>query len=454
MPSHPKRGGSTSAGRAPEETEMAERTLAVIMAGGMGERLRPLTDVRAKPAVPFGAIFRIIDFTLSNCINSGIRQILVLTQYKSRSLSRHLSTGFNFLSQRLDEFIEEIPAQMQLGSQWYKGTADAIRQNRRYIDSVAPGHVLILAGDHIYKMDYRKLHKFHLERGAGLTVSVIRVPAATAANQYGVLEVDETGRIVGFEEKPKEPKCIPGTADCLASMGIYIFDAKVLNEWLDNDLVDFGKDVIPAMVKAGEPIYAFDFSTLNQIEDYVAISRDGIRVKELRTTDDSGYWRDVGSLDSYWQANIDLVSAKPAFSLYGERWPFFRCPTFFPPAKFVHEAGSRTGMAVNSIVAEGVIVSGAHVRASVLGAGTFVHSHALVEHSVIFGGTIHKETLLETSIGRNCRVRNAIIDRNVTLHEGTMIGYERADDERRGLKTHPIAGSSDYVVVVARDTVL
>jgi len=433
---------------------MPERTLAVIMAGGMGERLRPLTDVRAKPAVPFGAIFRIIDFTLSNCINSDIRQILVLTQYKSHSLSRHLSTGFNFLSQRLDEFIEEIPAQMQLGNQWYKGTADAIRQNMSYIGAVGPDHVLVLAGDHIYKMDYRRLRRFHLERGAGLTVSVIRVPAAVAAGQYGVLEADERGQIIGFEEKPQEPKCLPGSDLCLASMGIYIFEADTLREWLDNDLVDFGKDVIPAMLKAGAPVYAFDFSTLNKIEDYVFVTRDGTWVKELQPTEDSGYWRDVGTLDSYWQANIDLVSAKPPFSLYGEQWPFFRCPTFFPPAKFVHEDGRRTGMAVNSIVAEGVIVSGAHVRASVLGAGTVVHSHALVEYSVIFGGTIHKERVLETSIGRHCRVRNAIIDRHVTLREGTVIGYDRAGDERRGLKTHPIAGRNDYVVTVARDTEL
>jgi glucose-1-phosphate adenylyltransferase len=433
---------------------MSDRTLAVIMAGGMGERLRPLTDVRAKPAVPFGAIFRIVDFTLSNCINSDVRQILVLTQYKSHSLSRHLSTGFNFLSQRLDEFIEEIPAQMQLGSQWYKGTADAIRQNMGYIGAVGPDHVLVLAGDHIYKMDYRRLRQFHLERGAGLTVSVIRVPAAMAAGQYGVLEVDETGRIVGFEEKPAEPKCLPGSNLCMASMGIYIFDARTLRAWLDNDLVDFGKDIIPAMLRAREPVYAFDFSMLNRIEDYVFLTRDGTWVKELQPTEDSGYWRDVGTLDSYWQANIDLVSAKPPFSLYGERWPFFRCPTFFPPAKFVHEDGRRTGMAVNSIVAEGVIVSGALVRASVLGAGTVVHSHAVVEYSVIFGGTIHKERLMETSIGRHCRVRNAIIDRHVTLREGTVIGYDRADDERRGLRTQPIAGRSDYVAVVARDTEL
>jgi glucose-1-phosphate adenylyltransferase len=433
---------------------MGNRTLAVVMAGGMGERLKPLTDVRAKPAVPFGAIFRIIDFTLSNCINSEIRQILVLTQYKSRSLSRHLTSGFDFLPHRLDEFIEEIPAQMQLGNQWYKGTADAIRQNFSFIDNIAADNILILAGDHIYKMDYRLLRQFHNENGAALTVSVIRVPASVAAGQYGVLEVDEQGRIVGFEEKPKEPKCLPGTTDCLASMGIYIFENEALHRWLNNDLLDFGKDVIPAMVKAGEPVFAFDFSVKNVIEDFVVMPRGDRREKELRPTEDSGYWRDVGTLDSFWQANIDLVSVKPPLSLYGERWPFFRSPTFFPPAKFVHEEGGRTGMAVRSLVAEGVIISGGLVRASVLGAGTVVHSHALVEYSVLFGGQMHKDRILETSIGRHCKVRNAIVDRNVTLREGTVIGYNRVDDEARGLKTVTIAGTNDYVVTVGRDTVL
>ena len=433
---------------------MAQRTLAVIMAGGMGERLRPLTDIRTKPAVPFGAIYRIIDFTLSNCINSDMRQILVLTQYKSHSLSRHLTTGFNFLSPRLDEFIEEVPAQMQSGNHWYKGTADAIRQNLPFIDSVGADEVLILAGDHIYKMDYRLLSRFHREHSATLTVSVIRVPAAQAAGQFGVLEVDARGRIVGFEEKPEHPKCIPGTTDCMASMGIYIFENKTLHQWLDNDLLDFGRDVIPGMVAAGEPVFAFDFSILNQIEDYVVVSTAEQRIKTLCKTEDAGYWRDVGTLDSLWQANLDLVAVKPPFSLYGERWPIFRSPTFFPPAKFVHEEETRTGMAVRSIVAEGVVISGARVRTSVVGAGTFVQSYALVESSVIFGGEVHRDLVLETSIGRHCRIRNAILDRHVTLREGTLIGYDRAEDERRGLKTACIPGSEDYVVVVPRDTVL
>ena len=433
---------------------MAQRVLAVVMAGGMGERLRPLTEIRTKPAVPFGAIYRIIDFTLSNCINSDVRQILVLTQYKSHSLSRHLTQGFSFLSPRLDEFIEEVPAQMQSGNHWYKGTADAIRQNLHFIDSVSADHVLILAGDHIYKMDYRLLHKFHDEREARLTVSVIRVPAAEAAGQFGVLEVYHTGRIIGFEEKPEHPKCIPGTTDCLASMGIYMFENQALHHWLDNDLLDFGKDVIPAMVAADEPVYAFDFSALNQIEDYIVESTKEQRVKRLCLTEDAGYWRDVGTLDSFWQANLDLVAVKPPFSLYGERWPIFRAPTFFPPAKFVHEEEFRTGMAVRSIVAEGVVISGGLVRNSVVGAGTFIQSYALVESSVIFGGEVHRELVLETSIGRHCKIRNAILDRHVTLREGTVIGYDRGEDERRGLKTAPISGTDGYVVAVARDTVI
>jgi len=303
-------------------------------------------------------------------------------------------------------------------------------------------------------MDYRLLRQFHNDHEAKLTVSVIRVPATQAAGQFGVLEVDGTGRIIGFEEKPEHPKCIPGTTDCMASMGIYIFENKSLHRWLDNDLLDFGRDVIPAMVAAGEPVFAFDFSIQNQIEDFVVESRGGHRVKRLCLTEDAGYWRDVGTLDSFWQANLDLVAVKPPFSLYGEHWPIFRSPTFFPPAKFVHEEESRTGMAVRSIVAEGVVISGGLVRESVVGAGTFIQSYALVEASVIFGGEVHRELVLETSIGRHCRIRNAILDRHVTLQEGTIIGYDRADDERRGLKTASIPGSDAYVVAVGRDTVL
>lgn len=434
---------------------MSKEVLAVVMAGGAGERLRPLTDVRAKPAVPFGGIYRIIDFTLSNCINSGVRQIYILTQYKSHSLSRHLQTGWNFLSRRLDQFIDEIPAQMQLGNRWYKGTADAIRQNMSFIEESAPRLVLILSGDHIYKMDYESMCRFHDDQKACLTVSVVRVPAEVAKGQYGVLEVDSHNRIVGFEEKPANPKTLPGTNECLASMGIYVFNYDSLRKNLQNDYEDFGKHVIPAMIKAGEPVFAYDFTERNRLAEYEYESRDGRRVKEMvPRASDSDYWRDVGTLDSYWLANLDLVAAQPKFNLYGERWAIFNCPQHFPPAKFVHEVAQRTGMAINSVIADGVIISGATVRNSVLGPGVYVHSFGLIENSVLMGGSIQGGLITETNIGRGCRIRNAIIDKNVMMAEGTVIGHNRADDEKRGLKTQTIGDTSDYVVVVPKDMVL
>jgi len=424
------------------------------MAGGAGERLRPLTDVRAKPAVPFGGIYRIIDFALSNCINSGIRQVYVLTQYKSHSLSNHLKAGWNFLSRRLDQFIDEIPAQMQIGSRWYKGTADAIRQNMSFIERANPRLVLVLPGDHVYKMNYSLMRRFHDEKKACLSISVVRVPAAQARGNYGVLEVDRDGRVMSFEEKPLAPKVIPGTEDCYASMGVYIFNYETLRKSLANDFEDFGHAVIPAMVAANEPVYAFDFTTKNVVEDFQFSTRDGRRVKELVPRgSDSDYWRDVGSLDQYWLANLDLVAAAPRFNLYGEKWAFFNCPLHFPPAKFVHESPGRTGMAVNSIVADGVIISGALVRSSVLSAGIYIHSYALVENSVLLGGSIKGGIITETSIGRGCKVRNAIIDKNARFAEGTSIGYDRAADEARGLKTQPLP-NGDYIVVVPQDTVM
>ncbi|MGI5861001.1 MAG: glucose-1-phosphate adenylyltransferase [Myxococcales bacterium] len=433
---------------------MVNDVLVMLMAGGMGERLKPLTDVRAKPAVPFGGSYRIIDFTLSNCINSGLRQIYVLTQYKSHSLSNHLRAGWDFLSRRLDQFIDEIPAQMQLGDRWYKGTADAIRQNMNLVERSPAKLVLILSGDHIYKMDYRLMRRFHEERNAGLTVSVIRVPCDQAAN-YGVLEVDDQWRIVGFQEKPAHPKTLPGTNLCLASMGIYLFGRDSLRRWMAEEIDDFGRHVIPAMVSSGEPVYAFDFSTHNRIEEYEWVERDGHRTKErVERASDSDYWRDVGTLDAYWAANLELTVPAPKFNLYGECWPFFNCPLHFPPAKFVHELPDRTGMAISSIVSDGVIISGSKVRRSVLGPGTHVHSYALIESSVIMGGSIKGGSIQESSIGRGCLVRNAIVDRNVRLASGTVIGHDRALDERRGLKTHTIPGTNDYIVVVPKDVSL
>ena len=430
-------------------------TLTFVMAGGQGERLRPLTDVRAKPAVPFGGVFRIIDFTLSNCVNSGLRRIFVLTQYKSYSLSNHLKTGWNMLSPRLDQFIDEVPAQQQLGSSWYKGTADAIRQNTNFIENKRPRLVLILSGDHVYKMDYRLLRAFHDERGAALTVACLRLPAGEAAGNFGVMEVDEEGRIVGFEEKPKDPKRIPGTDDCLASMGIYLFEADALRGALDNDHLDFGKDVIPMLIARGAPVFAYDFTTRNAIPEWEFVKHEGVRRKVLvPRASDADYWRDVGTLEQYWLANLDLVKPHPKFNVYGEQFPLFSAPGHFPPAKFVHEIPGRTGVAVNSIVADGVIVSGATVRESVLGSGVYVHSWAMIERSVLLGGAIRGGILTETSIGRRCRIRNAIIDKNVHLSENVSIGYDRAEDERRGLKTVPITGTEEHIVVIPKDFVL
>ncbi len=429
-----------------------EDILTFVMAGGQGERLRPLTDVRAKPAVPFGGIFRIIDFTLSNCIHSGIRRIYVLTQYKSYSLSNHLKTGWNMLSRRFDYFIDEVPAQQKLGDSWYLGTADAIRQNMNFLEEKQPRLVLILAGDHIYKMDYRLLREYHDRKRASLTVACVRLPAEQAKENFGVMEVDANGRIVGFEEKPKVPKTIPGTSECLASMGIYLFDAECLRHSLANDLADFGKHVLPFLLQQGAAVYSYDFTRRNKFEEWEYITQDGVRKKELvPVASDCDYWRDVGTLEQYWLANLDLVQPAPNFNVYSERFALFSAPHHFPPAKFVHESHGRVGVAFNSIVADGVIVSGATVRNSVLGCGIYLHSYALVENSVLFGGALRGGIITETDIGRRCQVRNAIIDKNVRLSENTTIGYDRAEDERRGLFTMSIAGGSDYIVVVPKD---
>jgi len=428
--------------------------LAVVMAGGMGARLRPLTSVRAKPAVPFGGIYRIIDFTLSNCVNSRIKQIYVLTQYKSQSLSNHLRHGWNIYSSRLEEFISEIPAQMQHGDQWYDGTADAIRQNLHFFRNTRPRLLLILAGDHIYKMDYRRMRAFHEEKGAVLTIATIQMPAAEAAGNYGVLAVDEAYKVMRFEEKPERPATLPGTEDCLVSMGVYIFDWRRLLDVLSG-YRDFGKEVIPAMVASGEAVYAYDFTRLNCIEELEYRPRAGYWERELvPRAIDSGYWRDVGTLDAFWQANLDLVSIAPKFNLYGELWPTYSYPMHYPPAKFVHESPGRTGVAYNSILADGVIVSGATIRNSLLGPGTYVNSYAQIESSYLTGGTLSGGRRLETIIGRNCQIRNAIVDKSVHLSEGTRIGFDRGEDEARGLTTATIAGSDDYVVCVAKGAAL
>lgn len=428
---------------------MAESILAVVMAGGQGGRLRPLTDVRAKPAVAFGGIYRIIDFPLSNCINSDIRRVYVLTQYKSHSLSRHLKAGWSFLSRRLDQFIEEIPAQMQSGDRWYQGTADAVRQNLPLISAQKQRHTLVIPGDHIYKMDYRFMRDFHLSHNASLTIAAIRAPIEDARGRYGVIEVDDNWRMTGFEEKPDQPKPIEGTSDCLASMGIYLFDTELLEQLADTEFNDLSMQWIPQMVAEGKNVYAYDFAANNLIEEYEYDVEDGIRIQRLvPQSSDAGYWRDVGTIEALWSANLDLVSPRPLFNLYGEKWPLFNASTYFPPAKFVHEAPDRTGQAINSIVANGVILSGCLVRNSVLSAGIYVHSYSLIENSVMFGGTISGGKVTETVIGRGCRIRNAIIDKNVELRAGMVVGYDRQADLDHGFAVHPIGNGDDYIVVV------
>ena len=424
----------------------------VIMAGGRGDRLRPLTDVRTKPAVPFGGIYRIIDFTLSNCINSELRQIYVLTQYKSYSLNNHLQTGWSFLPARLGHFIDAVPAQMQEGERWYTGTADAIRQNLARIRAHRPELVVVLSGDHIYKMDYRQMIEAHREKGAAVTLSAVRVERDVARNQFGVLECDPDGRVIGFEEKPSEPALIPGTTQCLASMGIYVFDFRALEASLANDLLDFGKDIIPLMIAQGQPVAAFDFSRDAALAEYEYITEGGRRVK-TRTdrTSDSDYWRDVGTIHSYWQASMDLVAAKPSFNLYGELWPLFCSQFHFPPAKFVLEQGDRTGRALNSIVSPGVIISGSLVRESVLSPGIYIHSHSLIERSVLLGGEMWGGMRDEIQIGRNTWIRNAVIDKNVKISGDTQIGYDRQEDRRRGLTVCDVPGTGGYIVVVPKN---
>ncbi len=425
--------------------------LALVMAGGAGERLRPLTDHQAKPSVLFGGFYRIVDFALSNCINSRIRRVFVLTQYKSYSLSNHLKAAYGFLSRRVGEFIDEVPAQMQMGTNWYRGTADAVRQNLGLVEQHCPRHVLVLSGDHVYKMDYRLMRIAHQERGARVTMAVCRVDVDEARSAYGVVRVDEQGTIVEFVEKSPDPPVIPGTRQCLASMGIYLFDVQALGEWLSMEGDDFGHHILPGMLQRGEKIHTFDFSASNRIEDYEAILHDGRRRKHLvPRTADSGYWRDVGTLESYWAANLDLVSVSPRFNLYGEKWPLFCSPQHYPPAKFVHEEAGRVGEAINSIVCDGVIVSGGRVRGSVLSPGVYVHSHASIDSSVLLGGAMNRGIIDETAIGRHCRIRNAVVGEGVSLREGTTIGYDRAQDEARGLKTQALARGTDYLVAVPR----
>ena len=396
-----------------------KKVVTLLLAGGRGERLYPLTRDQAKPAVPFGAIYRIIDFTLSNCLNSEIKRIYVLTQYKSISLHRHIQFGWNILSTPLGEFIEVIPAQQRIGEHWYQGTADAVFQNIYTLQQEKPDLVLILSGDHIYKMDYRKMIAFHLEKGADLTVAAIRM-GRELSKEFGVMEIDQNWRIVGFQEKPEEPKTIPGDSEgILASMGIYIFNTEIMVRRLIEDARsdsthDFGKDIIPLMIQKDQ-VFAFDFRHGNRGE------------KE--------YWRDVGTIDAYFEANMDLVSVIPHLNLYDPEWPIFTYQPPHPPAKTVLLEEGRVGTALNSILSNGCIISGGSVRRSILSPKVMVHSYAKIEDSILLEGV---------DIGRHARIRRAIIDKEVRIPQGMEIGFDPDEDAKQFTVT------SSGIVVVPR----
>jgi glucose-1-phosphate adenylyltransferase len=383
-----------------------KKVLAMILAGGRGERLYPLTRDRAKPAVPFGAIYRIIDFTLSNCLNSGIRRIYALTQYKSTSLQRHIQLGWNILSAPLGEFIEALPAQQRIDEHWYQGTADAIFQNINILQVERPDLVLILSGDHIYKMDYRKMIASHLERGADLTVAAIPMDR-NLSREFGVMEIDGNWRIIGFQEKPEEPKTIPGDpGGILTSMGVYVFNTEVLVRRLIEDARsdsdhDFGKDIIPRMIEKDQ-IIAFDF-------------RQG-------DCGGTGYWRDVGTIDAYYEANMDLISVTPQLNLYDPQWPILTYQPTSPPAKTVWIEEGRVGTALNSIISNGCIISGGNVRRSILSPNVTVHSFAEIEDSILLEGV---------DVERNAKIKRTIIDKEVQIPPGMEIGYHLDEDAKR-----------------------
>ncbi|HET8985565.1 MAG TPA: glucose-1-phosphate adenylyltransferase [Trueperaceae bacterium] len=398
------------------------KVIGMVLAGGRGSRLHPLTWKRTKPAVPFGSKYRIIDFALNNMINSGIFGIFVLTQFKAQSLTEHIQRNWRFGTFFSDYYITLAPAQMylyeELGAEWYRGTADAIYQNLHLLENTKADLVAIFSGDHIYKMDISHMVEYHLENEADVTIAANPTPLEDG-KRFGVLQVDSDWRITEFQEKPAEPKSIPGReTHCLASMGNYLFSVDKLVELLSEDAArqesehDFGKDVLPKALADGKRLFAYDFA------------RNPIPGQQGPNT----YWRDVGTLDSYWEANMDLVAVKPQFDLYNEEWPLRTSAEYSPPAKFVHEEESRTGRAVNSLVAGGVIISGATVRNSVVFRRVRVNSYSTVENCVLFDNV---------TIGRHCNVINTIIDKNVHVPDGTRIGFDPIEDKLRGLTVMP-----------------
>jgi glucose-1-phosphate adenylyltransferase len=390
---------------------VTKSTLALVLAGGRGSRLEELTNWRAKPSLPFGGKFRIIDFTLSNCVNSGIRRIGICTQYKAQSLIRHVQRGWSFLDGRFDEFVELLPAQQRVEPTWYRGTADAVYQNLDILRRHAPDYVLVLAGDHVYKMDYGTMLDEHVARCAQMTIACIDVSLADARS-LGVMAVDAGRRIVGFEEKPAQPAPMPERPDrALASMGVYAFDAGFLYDELLRDADDadsshdFGRDVIPRLIANHARIYAHDFAA-----------------SCVNTSNGVPYWRDVGTIDAFWEANIALTDVVPELNLYDEAWPVWTYQEQLPPAKFVFDDDGRRGMAIDSMVASGCIVSGATVRRSVLFSKVRVHDYATIEDSVI---------LPNVEVGRNVVLKRAVVDKHCRLPEGLVAGVDPAADRRR-----------------------
>lgn len=407
---------------------MLRNTTAVVLAGGKGTRLEPLTLDRAKPAVPFGGNYRIIDFVLSNAINSGLRRLLVLTQYKALSLDRHINLGWRqYFCAELGEFLDVVPPQQRIDEQWYQGTADAVYQNIFVIEKYRPEYVVILAGDHIYKMNYLSMIQFHKEMEADLTVGALTV-SREEAKQFGVIQVDEQSRIRGFQEKPSNPQPMPGDdKSCFASMGIYVFTARFLFEQLCRDATvprsshDFGKDIIPAIIDSHR-VFAFPF-------------RDENRKRQA-------YWRDVGTIDAYYEANMDLIAVDPLLNLYDQNWPIRTLQPNLPPPKFVFGSDGnmdRCGQAIDSIVCPGTILSGGRVQRSVISSDVRINSYASVEESILFQGV---------NVGRHARIRRAIIDKEVSIPAEMEIGYDLELDRRRGFTVSP----SGIVIISQNDS--
>lgn len=404
---------------------MMRKVLTFIMAGGKGERLFPLTKDRTKPAVPFGGIYRIIDFTLSNCINSGMRKIYILTQYKSASLQRHIRLGWNFLPSELGQFIELLPAQQRVGDSWYLGTADAIYQNLYTLEMDRPDEVLILAGDHIYKMNYYSMIDVHREQNADLTVGVVEIDKAKSKH-LGVVDADANGKVIAFHEKPVNPKTISGKPNKIyGSMGIYIFNQSVLVRELLEDAKntksshDFGKDIIPQMLKKGMKVMAYNFRNKDKDEEY---------------------WRDIGTIDAYYEANMDLIQVNPTFNLYDQEWLIRTFQEQYPPVKTVHSGDKeegRVGLVLDSIVSEGCVVSGGRVQRSILSPNVRINSFSEVYDSIL---------MESVNVGRHAKIKRAIIDKDVNIPQGMIIGFNLEEDKKRFFV------SESGIVVVAKGT--